>query len=55
MKKIKTELYLAFVAMLLTSGCIIECGIEDLKGNGNVAVNDFPVKFYINSIQHKIL
>ena len=38
MRRIKAELYLAFVALLLTSGCIIECGIEDLKGNGNVAV-----------------
>ncbi|MBQ9774836.1 MAG: hypothetical protein IJW17_02235 [Lentisphaeria bacterium] len=53
MRRIKAELYLAFVALLLTSGCIIECGIEDLKGNGNVAVDNFPVKFYINSIQHR--
>ena len=53
MKKIKLQHWLVFMAMLLTSGCVIECGIEDTKGNCNFNIDNFPVKFYINSIQHK--
>lgn len=53
MKKSIVCQFVASAVLLLTCGCIIEGGIEDLTENEVVLPTGYTVKFYINSIQRK--